>query len=65
MSRGSAIGIATVYELDNRGVGVRVSVGPINLISLCRPDWLWAHPAPYPMGIGGSYPGGKAEGASS
>jgi hypothetical protein len=30
-----------------------------------RSDRLWAHPASYPMGTGGSFPGGKAAGAWS
>jgi hypothetical protein len=30
MSRDSAVGIATGYGLDDRGVGVRVSVGGTN-----------------------------------
>jgi hypothetical protein len=58
MSRNNTVGIATGYRLDDRGVGVRGPVG-----SPRRPDQHWAHSAFYPMGIGGSFLGGKAEGA--
>jgi hypothetical protein len=44
----SVVGIATGYGLDDRGVGVRVQTGSE------------VHPASYPMGTGGSFPGGKA-----
>jgi hypothetical protein len=47
-SRDSVVGIATDYGLDDRGVGVHTGSG--------------AHPT-YPMGTGGSFPGGKASGA--
>jgi hypothetical protein len=40
-SRDSAEGIATVYGLDDRGVGVRVPVGSRIFSSLRRPDRLW------------------------
>jgi hypothetical protein len=33
------------------------------LFSPLRPDRFWAHPAPYPMGMGGLFPQGKAAGA--
>jgi hypothetical protein len=40
-SRGSAVGIATGYGLDDRGVGVRVPVGSRIFSSPRRPDRLW------------------------
>jgi hypothetical protein len=46
-SRDSAVGIVTGYGLDDKGVGVQVLVGS------------GAHPASYPKGTGGSFPGGK------
>jgi hypothetical protein len=45
-SRDSAVGIATGYELDDRGVGVRVPVGARIFTSPCRPDRLWGPPKP-------------------
>jgi hypothetical protein len=59
-SRHSAVGITTGYRLDDRGVGVRVPVGSRIFSSPCRPDRSGAHLASYPMGTGGSFPGGKA-----
>jgi hypothetical protein len=58
-----AVGIATGYGLDDGGVGVRVPVGSRIFCPPCRPDRLWAHPASYPMGTGGHFLGGKADGA--
>jgi hypothetical protein len=43
-SRGSAVGIATSYGLDVRGVGVRVLVGARIFSSPRCPDWLWGPP---------------------
>jgi hypothetical protein len=43
-SRDSAVGIATGYGLDDRGVGVRVPVVSRIFSSSCRPDWLWGPP---------------------
>jgi hypothetical protein len=43
-SRVSAVGIATGYGLDDRGVGVRVPVGSRIFTSPCRPDRLWSSP---------------------
>jgi hypothetical protein len=61
-SRGSAVGIATGYWLDDRGFGVRVPDG--NEISLLHTvqTGSWAHPASYQMGIGALSPGVKGEG---
>jgi hypothetical protein len=49
--------IATCYELDDLGVGVRVPVR-----SSYHPDWLWGHPASYPMGAGTFSRGVKRQG---
>jgi hypothetical protein len=43
-SRGSLVGIATGYKLDDRGVGVRVPVGSRMFTSPCRRDRLWGPP---------------------
>jgi hypothetical protein len=43
-SRDSAIGVATGYWLDDRGVGVRVSVVSRIFTSRSRPDRLWGPP---------------------
>jgi hypothetical protein len=58
-----AVGIATAYGLDDRGVGVRVPVGVKNfsLVYIVQTG-SGAHPTSYPMGTGGSFPGGKAAG---
>jgi hypothetical protein len=53
-SRDRAVGIATGYGLDDRGVGVRFPVESRIFSSPRRPD-----PASYPMGAGGSFPGVK------
>jgi hypothetical protein len=46
MSRGSVVGIATGYVLDDQGVGVRVSVGSRIFTPACCPYQLWGaeHP---------------------
>jgi hypothetical protein len=59
-SQESAVGIATGYGLDDRGVGVRVPVGARIFSFPSRPDWV--HPTSYQMGTGGSLPGRKAAG---
>jgi hypothetical protein len=63
-SRNSSFGIALGYGLDDRGSRVRFPAEAGNL-SLHRrvQNGSGAHPAPYPMGTRGSFPGGKAEGA--
>jgi hypothetical protein len=43
-NRDSAVGIATGYWLDDRGVGVRVTVRSRRFSSSCRPDRLRAPP---------------------
>jgi hypothetical protein len=65
-SRDSSVGIATTYGLDDRGVGVRVSVGSSRILSSPnRPDRLWDTPNLLSNGFWGSFPGGKAAGAWS
>jgi hypothetical protein len=44
ISKDSVVGIATGYELDEEGVGVRVLVGSRILSSPRRPDLLWGPP---------------------
>jgi hypothetical protein len=61
----SAVGIATGYGLDGRGVGVRVPVGQDFCLFRVIQTGSGAHPASYPIGTGGSFPGGKAAGAWS
>jgi hypothetical protein len=39
--RDSVVGIITGYLLEDRGIGVRVSVGLKILVSQYRPDSLW------------------------
>jgi hypothetical protein len=55
MSRGSSGGIVSDYGLDNRAIEVRSPTGQ-RIFLLAS----WAHPASYPMGTGGPFPGGKA-----
>jgi hypothetical protein len=57
-----AVGIATGYWLDGRGVGVRVPVWSRIFSSPSRPDRLWSPPSLLRMSIGGSFLGGKAAG---
>jgi hypothetical protein len=45
MYRDSAVGIATGYSLDDRGVGDEVPVGSRIFSSPRRPDRLWGPPA--------------------
>jgi hypothetical protein len=51
-SRGSVVGIATGYGLDDRGVGVRVPVESIIFSSPRHPDRYGVHPTSYPVGTG-------------
>jgi hypothetical protein len=60
-SRHSAVGIVTGYEMDDREVRVQVSAG----LRMSFSQRLSAHPAFYPIGSAGSFPGGKAVGASN
>jgi hypothetical protein len=67
VSRDSAVGIATSYWLDDRGVGVRVPVGlRLNIFSFpCRPHRLWGPPNLLSNGYRGCFLGGKAAGTWS
>jgi hypothetical protein len=60
VSRGSAVGIATAYGVDDRGGGVRALVqSEFSLLHIVETG-SGAHPTSYPMGTGGSLPWGKA-----
>jgi hypothetical protein len=58
-SRDSAVGIATGYGLDDRGVGDRVPVGSLHHVVQTGSG---AHPASYTMGTGDSFSGVKRPG---
>jgi hypothetical protein len=63
-SRDSPVGIALGYGLDDRGSRVRFLAGAGNFSLHHRvQNGSGAHPASYPMGTRGSFPGGKADGA--
>jgi hypothetical protein len=65
-SRDSSVGIALGYGLDDRGSTVRFPAEAENFSLHHRvQNGSGAHPASYPMGTGGSLPGGKAAGAWS
>jgi hypothetical protein len=60
-SRGSSVGIALGYGLDDQGMWVRFPGGVGNFSLRHRVQTgSGAHPASYPMSIGGSFYGGKA-----
>jgi hypothetical protein len=63
-SRDSSVGIAMGYGLDDRGSGVRfpAEAGNFSLHHRVQ-NGSGAHPASYPMGTRGSFPGDKAAGA--
>jgi hypothetical protein len=49
------------YGLDDRAIGLRSPAGAKDFSSiLCVQTGSGAHPASYPMGTGGPFPGGKA-----
>jgi hypothetical protein len=54
----SSVDIATGYALDGRGIWVQLPTGTKDSY-LSVQTGSGAHPATYPMGIGGSFPGGK------
>jgi hypothetical protein len=63
-SRDSAVGISTGYELDDKR-GRSSSHGRVkNFLHVVQTGSM-AHPASYPMGIWGSFPGDEATGAWS
>jgi hypothetical protein len=59
-SRGSSGSIVSDYGLDDRAMEVRSPTGADFSSSPCVQTGSGAHPASYPMGTGGSFPGGKA-----
>jgi hypothetical protein len=60
----SSVGIALGYGLDDQGSSVRLPAGTGNFSLHHRvQNGSGAHPATYPMGNGGSFPGGKTAGA--
>jgi hypothetical protein len=62
-SRDSSVGIALDYGLDNWGSRVRFPAGAGNYsLHHCVQNGSGAHPASYPMGTRGSFPGVKAAG---
>jgi hypothetical protein len=63
-SRDSSVGIALGYGLDDRGSRVRFPVGAGNFSFHHHVQTgSGAHPASYPIGTRGSFPGAKAAGA--
>jgi hypothetical protein len=61
-SRDGAVGIATRYGLDNRGVGVHSPFMVKNFLPHVLQTGSGAHQASYSMGTGGSFPGAKRQG---
>jgi hypothetical protein len=58
---GSSGSIVSDYGLDDRAIEVRSQTGAEDFSSSpCVQTVSGAHPAFYPMGTGGSFPGGKA-----
>jgi hypothetical protein len=57
-SRGSSVGIAIGYGLDDRGVGVRVLVGSRIFFPPRRPDRLWSLSSLLSNGYLGLFPRG-------
>jgi hypothetical protein len=62
-NRDSSVGIVTDYGLDDRGSNPG-GAGSFSLRHRVQTDTR-PHPASYPMGTGGSFPGNKADGAKS
>jgi hypothetical protein len=54
-SRDSTVGIATGYGLDDRGIGVRVPVGPRIFSCRRRPDRVWGTPSLLSSGYRGLF----------
>jgi hypothetical protein len=55
-SQDSAVGIATGYRLDGRGVGVLVPVGVRFFSSARHPDWFWGQHSLLSSGYWGLFP---------
>jgi hypothetical protein len=64
-SRDSSVGIALGYGLDDRGSRVRFPAGAAKCLHHRVQNGSGVHPASYPMGTRGSFPGGKSAGAWS
>jgi hypothetical protein len=63
-NRDSSVGIVLGYWLDDQGSRLRFPAGAGNFSLHHRvQNGSGTHPASYPMGIRGSYPGGKVAGA--
>jgi hypothetical protein len=61
MSCGSSGSVVSDYGLDDRETEVRSPTGAEDFSSSpCIHTGSGAHPASYPMGTGGPFPGGKA-----
>jgi hypothetical protein len=61
-SRGSSVSIVSDYGLDDRVIEVRSPTGAEGFSSSpCVQTGSGAHPASYPMGTSGPFPGGKAQ----
>jgi hypothetical protein len=58
--RGSSGNVVSYYGLDDWAIEVRSPTGADFSSSSCVQTSSGAHPASYPMGTGGSFPGGKA-----
>jgi hypothetical protein len=62
-NRDTSVGIALGYGLEDQGSGVRFPAGAGNFsLRHCVQTGPGSHPASYPKGIRGSFPGGKAAG---
>jgi hypothetical protein len=59
-SRGSSGSMVSDYRLDDRAIEVQSPTGADFSSSPCVQTDSGAHPASYPVGTGGSFPGGKA-----
>jgi hypothetical protein len=61
VSRGSSVSIVSSFKLDDRAIQVRSPAeAKDSSSSLCVQTGFGAHPASYPMGTGGPFPGAKA-----
>jgi hypothetical protein len=63
--RCSAVGIATAYELNDRRIGIRYSVGSRIFTSPYSPHLLWGPPSLLSTGTWGYFTASKAAGAWS